>query len=159
AAILVGHGAVRREVLGNNDVQPTSEQLDKMRALVRGAMEEGAIGLSTGLFYVPGSFAKTEEVIELSKVAGEKGGYYDTHMRDESAYTIGVRGSIQETIRIGREAHIPVHISHIKALGPEVWGKSTDAIDMIRKAQYEGIKVTADQYPYEASGSSLDAAL
>jgi N-acyl-D-amino-acid deacylase len=159
AAILVGHGAVRREILGVNDVQPTAEQLEKMRLLVRGAMEEGAIGLSTGLFYVPGSFAKTEEVIELSKVAGEKGGYYDTHMRDESTYTIGVLGSIQETIRIGREAHIPVHISHIKALGPEVWGKSTDVIAMIRKAQDEGIKVTADQYPYEASGSSLDAAL
>ena len=159
AAILVGHGTVRREVLGVNDVQPTAEQLEKMRALVRSAIDDGAIGLSSGLFYVPGSFARTEEVIELAKAAAELGGYYDTHMRDESAYTIGVLGSIQETIRIGREAHIPVHISHIKALGPEVWGKSTDAIDMIRKAQGEGIKVTADQYPYEASGSSLDAAL
>jgi N-acyl-D-amino-acid deacylase len=159
AAILVGHGAVRREVLGNGDVQPTPEQLDRMRALVRGAMNEGAIGLSTGLFYVPGSFATTEEVIEISKVAAEKNGYYDSHMRDESAYSIGVLGSIEETIRIGREAHIPVHISHIKALGPQVWGKSADAIAMIKKAQSEGIKVTADQYPYEASGSSLDAAL
>lgn len=159
AAILVGHGAVRREVLGNGDVQPAPEQLEKMRALVRGAMDEGAIGFSTGLFYVPGSFAKTEEVIELSKVAAEKGGYYDSHMRDESAYSIGVLGSIEETIRIGREAQIPVHISHIKALGPQVWGKSTEAIAMIKKAQAEGIKVTADQYPYDASGTSLDAAL
>jgi N-acyl-D-amino-acid deacylase len=159
AAMLVGHGAVRREVLGNIDVQPTPEQLEKMRALVRGAMDEGAIGLSSGLFYVPGSFARTEEVIELSKVAAERDGYYDTHMRDESAYSIGLLGSIEETIRIGRDAHIPVHISHIKALGPQVWGKSTDAIAMIKKAQSEGIKVTADQYPYEASGSSLDAAL
>lgn len=159
AAMLVGHGAVRREVLGNGDVQPTSAQLDRMRALVRAAMDEGAIGLSTGLFYVPGSFAKTEEVIELSKVAAEKSGYYDSHMRDESAYSIGLLGSVAETIRIGREAHIPVHISHIKALGPQVWGKSTDAIAIIQKAQSEGIKVTADQYPYDASGSSLDAAL
>jgi N-acyl-D-aspartate/D-glutamate deacylase len=126
-----------------------------MKALVRKAMGEGALGLSTGLFYVPGSFAKTEEVIELAKVAAELGGYYDSHMRDEDSYSIGLLGSIQETIRIGREAKIPVNISHIKALGPEVWGKSREAIELIRKARAEGIRVTADQYPYTASGSGL----
>jgi N-acyl-D-aspartate/D-glutamate deacylase len=159
AAVLVGHGAVRGEVLGNSDVQPTSEQLDAMKALVRGAMQEGAFGMSTGLFYVPGSFAKTEEVIELSKIAAATGGYYDSHMRDEDSYSIGLLGSIAETIRIGREAKIPVHISHIKALGPQVWGKSVEAIRMIEDARNEGIDVTADQYPYAASGSSLVASL
>jgi N-acyl-D-amino-acid deacylase len=159
ALILVGHGAVREEVLGNGDVQPTPEQLEKMKGLVRGAMQGGAFGISTGLFYVPGSFAKTEEVIELSKVAAAMGGYYDSHMRDEDSYSIGLLGSIAETIRIGREARIPVHISHIKALGPAVWGKSVEAIAMIEKARAEGVDVTADQYPYTASGSSLVASL
>ncbi len=159
AALLIGHGTVRREVLGSQDVQPTLEQLEKMQSLVRTAMQEGAFGLSTGLFYVPGSFAKTEEVIALAKVAAEFGGYYDTHLRDEDSYSIGLLGAIQETIRIGREAKIPVHISHIKALGPEVWGKSKEAIEIIRKARAEGVDVTAGQYPYTASGSSLAASL
>lgn len=159
ALLLVGHGAVRHEVLGNADVQPTPEQLERMKALVRSAMQEGAFGMSTGLFYVPGSFAKTEEVIELSKEVAAMGGYYDSHMRDEDSYSIGLLGSIEETIRIGREAKIPVHISHIKALGPQVWGKSVEAIQMIEKARAEGVDVTADQYPYTASGSSLVASL
>lgn len=159
ALLLVGHGAVRHEVLGNADVQPAPEQLESMKALVRIAMQEGAFGMSTGLFYVPGSFAKTEEVIELSKVVAAMGGYYDSHMRDEDSYSIGLLGSIEETIRIGREAKIPVHISHIKALGPQVWGKSMETIRMIEKARAEGVDVTADQYPYTASGSSLVASL
>jgi N-acyl-D-amino-acid deacylase len=157
--VLVGHGAVRRQVLGSGDVQPTAEQLEQMKALVRKAMGEGALGLSTGLFYVPGAFAKTEEVIELAKVAAGQGGVYDSHMRDEDSYSIGLLGSIVETIRIGREAKIPVHISHIKALGPEVWGQSAEAIASIRKARAEGIDVTADQYPYIASESNLVASL
>jgi N-acyl-D-amino-acid deacylase len=157
--VLVGHGVVRREVLGLGDVQPTGEQLDQMRALVHGAMEQGAFGLSTGLYYVPGSFAKTEEVIELAKVAAAAGGIYDTHMRDEGSYSIGLLGSIEETIRIGREADIPVHISHIKALGPDVWGYSVPAIERIRKARAEGVDVTASQYPYTASSTNLVPAL
>jgi len=159
AALLVGHGAVRREVLGNADAQPTAEQLEKMKALVRGAMEEGAFGLSTGLFYVPGSFAKTEEVIALAKVAAVLGGIYDSHLRDEDSYSVGLLGAIEEAIRIGREAKIHVNISHIKALGPLVWGQSTRAIELIRKARAEGISLTADQYPYVASGSSLTSSL
>jgi N-acyl-D-aspartate/D-glutamate deacylase len=159
ALLLVGHGAVRREVLGSGDVQPAPEQLENMRVLVRSAMQEGAFGMSTGLYYVPGSFAKTEEVIELSKVVAAMGGYYDSHMRDEDSYSIGLLGSIAETIQIGHDAKIPVHISHIKALGPHVWGKSVEAIEMIEKARAEGVSVTADQYPYTASGSSLIASL
>lgn len=159
AILLVGHGTVRGKVLGAADVQPTAEQLDKMKALVRQAMDEGAFGMSTGLYYAPGSFAKTEEVIELSKVVAERGGLYDSHIRDESSYTIGLLGSIEEVIRIGREAKLPVHISHIKALGTEVWGQSKQAIELINRARAEGINVTAGQYPYTASGTSVTASL
>src|SRR5215470_11963111 len=102
--------------------------------------------MSTVLYYSLGRFAKTAEVIDLARAVAAKGGIYDTHMRDEDSYSIGLLGSIEETIRIGREAHIPVHISHIKCLGTQVWGKSTEAIAMIKKAQGEGVKVTADQY-------------
>ncbi|MBS1790759.1 MAG: prolyl oligopeptidase family serine peptidase [Acidobacteria bacterium] len=158
-ASFVGQGAVRSAVMGMSDAAPTAEQLAKMKALVRQGMEEGAIGLSTGLYYAPGSYSKTEEVIELAKVAAQFGGVYDTHQRDESSYTIGLLGSIAEVLRIGREAHIPVHISHIKALGADVWGQSTQAIEMINRARAEGINATANQYPYIASGTGLGASL
>ena len=159
AILLAGHGTIRGRVLGPTDAQPNAAQLEEMKQLVARAMDEGAFGLSTGLYYAPGSYAKTEEVIELSKVAAAKGGIYDTHMRDESSYSIGLLGSIKETIRIGREAKIPVHISHIKALGPEVWGQSKQAIDLIKKARAEGIEASACQYPYDASGTTLEASL
>jgi len=158
-ASFVGHGAVRQSVMGMSDAAPTPEQLEKMRALVRQGMDDGALGLSTGLYYSPGSYAKTEEVIELAKVAAERGGVYDTHQRDESSYTIGLLGSIEEVIRIGREARIPVHISHIKALGADVWGQSANAIEIIDRARAEGVNVTANQYPYIASGTGLGASL
>jgi N-acyl-D-amino-acid deacylase len=159
AGLYVGQGTIRGRVVGQDDVAPTPEQLARMKAMVAQALDEGAWGMSTGLYYAPGSYARTEEVIELAKVAAEKGGIYDSHMRDEGSYSIGLLGSIEETIRIGREAKIPVHISHIKALGTDTWGKSTAAIELIRKARAEGIEVTADQYPYTASGSSIVAAL
>ncbi|MBI1766579.1 MAG: prolyl oligopeptidase family serine peptidase [Acidobacteria bacterium] len=156
---LVGHGSVRGAVLGAADIAPTAEQLEKMRALVKQAMDDGAFGMSTGLYYAPGSFAKTEEVIELAKVVAARGGIYDSHMRDESSYNIGLLGSIEEVIRIGREAKLPVHISHIKALGVDVWGQSKDAIALIEKARAAGINITANQYPYTASGTSLTDSL
>jgi len=159
AILLAGHGTIRGKVMGPTDAQPSAAQLEEMKALVASEMDEGAFGLSTGLYYAPGSYAKTEEVIELSKIAAAKGGIYDTHMRDESSYSIGLLGSIKETIRIGREAKIPVHISHIKALGPEVWGQSRQAIKLIKKAREQGIEASACQYPYTASGSSLQASL
>jgi N-acyl-D-aspartate/D-glutamate deacylase/dipeptidyl aminopeptidase/acylaminoacyl peptidase len=158
-ASFVGHGAVRQAVMGMSDAAPTPEQLEKMKSLVRQGMDDGALGLSTGLYYAPGSYAKTEEVIELAMVAAERGGVYDTHQRDESSYTIGLLASIEEVIRIGREAKIPVHISHIKALGADVWGQSAKAIEIINSARHEGVNVTANQYPYVASGTSLSAAL
>ncbi len=158
-AILTGFGTIRRAVMGMAFADPTPAQLDQMRADVREAMEGGAFGFSTGLFYAPQSFSKTPEVIELSKVAAQYGGFYDTHMRDEDSYSIGLLGAIDETLEIGRQAHIPVHISHIKALGPEVWGKSVDAIAKINAARAAGQDVTAAQYPYNGSGTSLPASL
>ena len=159
AGLFVGHGSVRRAVLGSSDAAPSAEELARMRALVTTAMRGGAMGLSSGLYYAPGSFARTEEVIALAAVAGELGGVYDTHMRDESAYTIGLLGSVRESIRIARDARIPLNISHIKALGTDVWGKSDSVIALIREARAAGIAVTADQYPYTASGTGLGAAL
>ena len=159
AALLVGEGTVRRQVMNMSDEKPTSAQLDRMKGIIGEAMDGGALGMSTGLYYAPGSYATTEEIIELAKIVAAKDGVYDSHMRDESSYTIGLMGSIQETIRIGREAKIPVHISHIKALGTDVWGKSVDAIQVIQRARAAGIEVTADQYPYVASGTSVGASL
>ncbi|MDQ3997852.1 MAG: amidohydrolase family protein [Gemmatimonadota bacterium] len=159
AALLVGHGSVRRRVLGMADTPPTAAQLDSMRALVAGAMEGGALGLSTGLYYAPGSYASTEEVIELAKVAARAGGIYDSHLRDESSYSIGLLAAVDEAIRIGREAAIPVNISHVKALGVDVWGFSDSVVARIRAARAAGTRVTADQYPYLASGSSVGASL
>ncbi len=159
AALFIGQGTVRREVMQMSDAVPTPGQLDQMRALVETAMNAGAIGLSTGLYYAPGSYAKTDEVIELAKVAAAHGGIYDTHMRDESSYTIGLLGAVEETLRIGREAHIPVMISHIKALGADVWGQSTQVIAMIDAARKAGVNATASQYPYTASGTSVTDSL
>src|SRR5204862_7997265 len=107
AAAYIGRGSVRGAALGMSDAAPTAAQLDSMRAIISRAMDQGAIGMSTGLYYAPGSYAPTEEVIELAKVAAAKGGLYDTHMRDESSYTIGLIGAVNEVIRIGREAHMP----------------------------------------------------
>ncbi len=157
--LYVGHGAVRRQVMNNDNRVPTDEELARMKLLVANAMDAGALGLSTGLFYVPGSFSATDEVVELAKVAAEKNGIYDSHIRDESTYNIGLEASIEEVLEIARRADIPVHIAHIKALGVDVWGKSVPVIKMIEQARAEGLKVTADQYPWLASGTSISAAL
>ncbi|MBX6331281.1 MAG: amidohydrolase family protein [Gemmatimonadaceae bacterium] len=159
AALYVGFGTVRERVLGMSSAAPTPAQLDSMRALVDRAMREGALGLSTGLFYPPQSFAATEEVIVLAKVAARYGGIYDSHLRDESSYNVGLVGAVAEALRIGRAAHLPVHIAHIKALGVDVWGKSDTVIAMIQEARRAGLEVTADQYPYTASGTSFSASL
>ena len=159
AAVYIGQGSVRGAVLGMSASAPTPAQVDSMRAIVARGMDQGAIGMSTGLYYAPGSYASTEEVIELAKVAAAKGGLYDSHLRDESSYTIGLVGAVNEAIRIGREAHLPIHISHIKALGTDVWGQSDSVIGIIKTARASGVDVTADQYPYTASGTSLGASL
>lgn len=159
AAVYIGQGSVRGTVVGPTASAATPAQMDSMRAIVRRAMDAGAIGMSTGLFYAPGSYAPTEEVIELAKVAADKGGVYDSHIRDESSYSIGLVAAVNEVIRIGREAKIPVHISHIKALGVDVWGQSDTIIALMKQARAAGINATASQYPYTASGTSVGASL
>lgn len=155
----VGHGTVRSRVLGARDVAPSATQLDSMRALVRTAMTGGAFGLSSGLYYAPGSFATVGEVAALAREAKPFGGVYDTHMRDESSYTVGLLGAVREALQVGRDAGVPVHIAHVKALGVDVWGRSDSVIAIVRAARAAGQTVTADQYPYLASGTGLGAAL
>ncbi|MCX5767296.1 MAG: amidohydrolase family protein [Gemmatimonadetes bacterium] len=159
ALVYVPQGSVRGRVLGMSDRAPNAAELAKMEDIVERGMRDGAFGLSAGLYYAPGSYATTEEVIALAKVAARHGGIYDTHQRDESSYTIGLLGSVREVLRIGREAKIPVHFSHIKALGADVWGYADSVIALITAAQQEGITVSADQYPYDASGTSLVTSL
>lgn len=155
----VGFGAVRKLVLHEDDRVPSDAELHQMRQLVAKAMCEGAIGFSTGLFYAPQSFAKTDEVVALAKEAAIRGGVYDTHQRDESSYSIGLLGSVNEVIQIGREASIPVHFAHIKALGVDVQGQAPQVIAAIDAARKAGQDVTADQYPWNASGSNLESSL
>lgn len=157
--LFVGHGTLRLQIIGKNDVTPNTDQMQKMRLMVRDGMQEGAFGLSTGLFYAPAIFAKSDEIIELAKVSASMGGIYDTHMRSESSGGVGLLAAIEETVRVGREARSAVHISHIKALGSDMWGKSRQAIDLINQARGQGIQVTANQYPYSASALSLISAL
>jgi N-acyl-D-aspartate/D-glutamate deacylase len=156
---LIGHHEILKAVIGNSDVEPTTEELVKMQQLMQKEMDAGAFGMSTGLYYSPGSYTSTDEVIALAKVVSKNTGIYDTHLRDESSNTIGLVASVQEAIEIGRQAKLPVHISHIKCLGVDVWHQSDSIIKIINNARKEGIEVTANQYPYDASGTSLNAAV
>jgi N-acyl-D-amino-acid deacylase len=158
-ALLIGHGTVRREVLGNERRPPTPAELDRMRGLIRRGMEAGAFGLSSGLFYAPGSYASTEEVVELAKVAGEFGGVYTSHIRDEGDYNAGLLASVEEVIRIAEEGGVIGIVSHMKALGPDNWGLGPAATARIDGARARGVQVFADQYPYEASSTGLREAL
>jgi N-acyl-D-aspartate/D-glutamate deacylase len=158
-AAMVGFGAIRARVLGPVDRAPTPAELGRERALAAAAMCQGALGLSTGLFYAPQSYARTDEVIAVAAEAGRRGGLYDTHQRDESTYTIGLLASTREAIAIGRAAGTPVHFSHLKALGVDLHGQAPALVAEIAAARRTGMRVTADQYPWLASGSSLDAAL
>src|SRR5580658_2436554 len=148
----VGAAQVRRVVIGDEDRAPTPEQLFKMKEIVAKAMQDGSVGLSTALIYPPGTYAKTEEIIELAKVAAQYNGVYFSHMRNESAQLLE---AIQETIRIGEEAHIPVHIYHLKAAGEDNWPLMTKAIALIQSARDRGVDVTADIYPYIRNGIGL----
>ena len=153
-AFFAGHTWARRQVLGMDNRDPSGEELQQMRDLIDQAMQQGAIGLSTGLLYVPANYAKTEEVIELAKVASRYGGIYYTHMRDEGR---GLLASVAEAIRIGREAEIPVQIQHHKAMGVAQFGWSTNTLAMIDSANASGLDVRHDLYPYTAgsTGSSV----
>ena len=158
-ALLIGHGRVRGAVVGSANRAPTAEELTRMKELVRRAMNEGAFGLSSGLFYTPGSFARTEEVIELTRVAAEQGGVYTSHIRDEGNYSVGVVAAVEEVIRIAEEAGTIGIVSHVKALGPDNWGLGYAITQRIGRARARGVQVFTDQYPYEASSTSLRAAL
>jgi dihydroorotase/N-acyl-D-amino-acid deacylase len=148
----VGHGSIRGLVIGEEDRPPTDEELDLMRAQVRQAMESGAYGLSSGLIYLPGRFAETEEVIELAKVAAEYDGIYISHMREEG---LDLLKSVAETIRIGEEGGLPTQLTHHKVVGAPMWGKSTETLRMVDEAIARGVDVSIDQYPYTASSTSL----
>lgn len=150
--LFVGHGSVRRAVMGNENRAPTAEELEQMKALVAQAMEEGAWGLSSGLKYVPGAYARTEEVIVLARVAARYGGIYITHMRDEG---LQVLESVKETIRIGREGGLPAQITHTKVIGPRMWGKSRALLRLVDEALTAGLDISMDQYPYTASSTGI----
>jgi len=152
--IFVGHGTIRSQIIGAEDRDPTLVELEQMKDMVQQAMQHGALGLSTGLFYVPGSFASTEEVIELSKVAAKHGGIYISHMREEAAQLID---SVNETIRIGEESGIPVQMTHHKVIGVENWGSSVESLRLVDQARERGIDITIDQYPYTASQTGINA--
>ncbi len=152
----VPHNSLRRQVMGNADRPPTSAELQKMQELVGQGMNDGAWGFSTGLYYNPGAYARKEELVALAKVAARHGGFYASHIRDEGA---GVLASIDEALTVGRGGGLPVHISHLKAFGPKTWGKAVEIIALINQARRQGLTVTADQYPYRASSTSLAAEL
>lgn len=158
-ALLVGHGSVREQVMGREARFATADELAQMSALVEQAMQDGAVGLSSGLYYVPGSYANTEEVITLAKVAAQHKGIYDTHLRDESTFNIGLLAAIDEAIEVAEQADIHLHLAHIKALGVDVWGQSAQAIINIETAQANGVSISADQYPWLASGTKLHSAV
>ena len=152
----IGQGSVRSAVIGDVNRKPTREELDKMRALVEQGMKDGAFGLSTGLFYVPGTFTPTEEVIELARVAARFGGIHESHMRDEASSVVE---SVKETIAIGEQGGLPTHVSHHKIIGVGNWGRSVDTLRLIDEARVRGVDVTIDQYPYTASSTGIQAAL
>ena len=159
AALFVPHGSIRQQVLGMEDRAPTASELAKMVDLVRAGMKAGGIGLSSGLYYAPGSYSRTEEVIAMARAAGEHGGVYSSHIRDEGDYSVGVVAAVEEVIRIAEEGQLPGVVSHMKALGVASWGLSMASLMRIDQARARGIEVWADQYPYEASGTSITGAL
>ncbi len=153
---LVGHAVIRIAVMGFENRAPSGSELAQMKQMTEEAMQAGAFGLSTGLIYAPANYARTEEVVELARVAANYGGIYTTHMRNEGDHQIE---AISETLRIGREAGIAVHISHHKIAGRKNWGDSTKTLKMFADARNEGLTVTWDQYPYRAGSTFLVAAL
>ena len=155
-ALLIGHGTVRGAVMGGANRAPTPDELAKMVALVKQGVADGAFGLSSGIFYTPGRYAKTDELVALARAAG---GVYTSHIRDEGNYDVGVVASVDEVIRVAEEAHVTGIVTHMKALGPDSWGLSKTLIVHIDAARARGVSVFADQYPYEASSTSLAAAV
>ncbi|MFN0199096.1 MAG: N-acyl-D-amino-acid deacylase family protein, partial [Planctomycetaceae bacterium] len=153
---LLPQGSLRNEVMGTANRPPTSDEMRTMRQLVAKAMEDGAWGMSSGLIYVPSSYADTDELVAIAKIVGDHNGIYVSHIRNEGPELLA---SIEEALNIGRRGNLPVHISHIKSSGQESWGLVRRAAGMIEEARKKGEIVTADQYPYTASSTSLEATL
>ena len=151
-ATLIGHNDVRKAVMGRANRDATPEEMKRMDNIVDKAMKDGAVGLSTGLIYIPGTYTKTPEIVALAKIAAKYNGVYASHMRDEGD---SVTQAIEEALTVGREAKIPVEISHFKLSGQHNWGRSKETVPMIEAARKEGIEVTIDQYPYTASSTSI----
>ena len=151
-ASLIGHNDIRKAVMGRANRDAPPQEMQQMDKLVDQAMKDGAVGLSTGLIYIPGTYTKTPEIVELAKIAAKYNGVYASHMRDEGD---SVTQAIEEALTIGREAKIPVEISHFKLSGQQNWGRSKETVPMIEAARKEGIDVTIDQYPYTASSTSI----
>jgi N-acyl-D-amino-acid deacylase len=152
-AALIGHNSVRNAVMGSANRGPTAAELEKMRGLVAQGMRDGAVGFATGLWYVPGVYSQTSEVIELAKAAAPFGGVYATHMRDEG---VDVEQAIREALQIGKASGLPVQISHFKIIDRRHWGKSEKTLQMVEQARREGLDVVVDQYPYTAASATID---
>ncbi len=155
-ATFIGHNSIRRSVVGLDDRAPTDGEMREMEALVEKAMQDGAVGLSTGLLYVPGTYATTQEVIELARIAARHGGVYASHLREQGAK---LHDSIAEAVQIGREADMPVQISHFKIKGRTRWGNIGDAIDLVDSYRRDGVDVVIDAYPYERASTNLGVSL
>ena len=158
-AALVGQGAVRAAVMGFDPGAPSADELRKMRCYVQNAMAQGAFGMSSGLYYAPGSYAETDEVVALAKEVAAYDGIHSVHLRDESTYSVGLMAALEEALTIGERSGVRTQVSHLKALGPGVWGQAPALLERLENARAEGLDVLADQYPYTASGSSITGAL
>ncbi|NEU07295.1 D-aminoacylase [Flavihumibacter sp. R14] len=154
-ATFIGHNTVRQAVLGTSMREPNAEELKRMEQLVEKAMKDGAVGLSTGLIYIPGTYAKTDEVISMAKAASKHHGTYTSHIRSESQH---VFEAIEEALNVGKQAGMPVQISHFK-IGKPFWGQSDKTLALVRKAREDGYDVTIDQYPYTASSTTLNSVI
>ncbi len=157
--LMVPHGSIRRDVMAMTDRDPNDAELAKMVEMVGAGMRAGAFGLSSGLYYAPGSYSKTAEVVAMAKAAAPFGGVYSSHIRDEADYSIGLMAAVQEVITIAEEGGLIGVVSHVKALGPASHGLSMAIVERIEAARSRGVQVYSDQYPYEASGTGITGAL
>jgi N-acyl-D-aspartate/D-glutamate deacylase len=153
---LVGHGTLRLAAMGQSDAPPGRDQMGCMKSLLARSLDEGAAGMSTGLIYAPGCFAETPELVELAKVAGTRGGFYASHIRNEAE---GIMAALEEIIRIGREGRVPVHVSHLKVAGPKNWHLREAVVNKLEAARADGIDITCDVYPYYHSCTTMLALL
>ena len=155
-ASLIGHNSVRREAMGTEDRQATPDEIARMQQLVAKGMRDGAVGFSTGLIYIPGTYANTAEVLALAKAAAPYHGVYASHMRDEGVH---VFDAIEEAVRVGKETGMPVELSHFKIDNKRMWGSSDKTLALVEKFRREGVDVVVDQYPYDRSSTNLGITL